>query len=544
VPIPARLANDGWWLSSPPALARTDAAFLIFNEGQIQMNGISDTATSLPILRNDTVLKLFVAAAMVGFADWLFYDHRLGVSVAIFLAVLAGLSLLTNPVQASQRQRLTAMVILFTGLAPIVEELSFLSAALDIAALAIAVPSLTNPFIETIGDRLRAARQILLGGPFRLLRDMSELRSRSLSLTQITVWIVPLALSALFMVLFSAANPLIENWFALIDLRALFARLNMWRVLFWTAILLAIWPFVSARWKRRKQREEASQGPSQETSQSTNAPPNVATDQNAIFGAPAILRSLILFNLLFAVETALDFVYLWGNVALPDGMTYAHYAHRGAYPLMLTALLAGAFVLAAMRPNGPAQRIPIIRTLVFVFVAQNVMLVISSILRLDLYVEVYSLTYWRVAAFVWMILVALGLVMIVIKIAFNLGNRWLVLANLATLTAVLYICAFVNFPLLIADYNVSHSKELSGKGVPLDFYYVTSLGPQSLPAIDRFLRHVQGPNRPDISMMDRNRNALVGRHWGEIGHWRAWSFRGWRLKQYLDGISTNLGASS
>ena len=35
---------------------------------------------------------------------------------------------------------------------------------------------------------------------------------------------------------------------------------------------------------------------------------------------------------------------------------------------------------------------------------------ISSILRLDLYVGIYSLTYWRVAAFIWMGLVAVGLV--------------------------------------------------------------------------------------------------------------------------------------
>ena len=36
------------------------------------------------------------------------------------------------------------------------------------------------------------------------------------------------------------------------------------------------------------------------------------------------------------------------------------------------------------------------------------MLVISSILRLDLYVQTYLLTYWRIAAFIWMLLVAAG----------------------------------------------------------------------------------------------------------------------------------------
>ena len=33
-------------------------------------------------------------------------------------------------------------------------------------------------------------------------------------------------------------------------------------------------------------------------------------------------------------------------------MTYAAYAHRGAYPLIVTALIAAGFVLAALRPGS------------------------------------------------------------------------------------------------------------------------------------------------------------------------------------------------
>ena len=160
------------------------------------------------------------------------------------------------------------------------------------------------------------------------------------------------------------------------------------------------------------------------------------------------------------MQTALDVVYLWGGVALPDGLTYAAYAHRGAYPLIVTALLAAGFVLAAMRPGGPAERMPVIRVLVFFWVAQNVMLVVSSMLRLDLYVQIYSLTWWRVAAFIWMLLVAAGLILIVARIAFDRSNTWLVQMNLATLALLACICAFINFPYVIATYNVDHSKEV------------------------------------------------------------------------------------
>ncbi len=119
-------------------------------------------------------------------------------------------------------------------------------------------------------------------------------------------------------------------------------------------------------------------------------------------------RSLILFNALFALQSGLDLVYLWGGANLPDGMSHAEYAHRGAYPLIVTALLAAGFVLVAMRPGGPAEQSRLIRPLVLAWIAQNILLVISSIFRLDLYVAAFSLTYLRLAAFIWMLLVADG----------------------------------------------------------------------------------------------------------------------------------------
>ena len=97
-------------------------------------------------------------------------------------------------------------------------------------------------------------------------------------------------------------------------------------------------------------------------------------------------------------------------------MSYADYAHRGAYPLIVTALLAAAFVLAAMRRNGPAEGSADPR-LVYLWIGQNVLLVVSSIFRLGLYVEVYSLTELRIAAGIWMGLVAVGLVLICLRIA-------------------------------------------------------------------------------------------------------------------------------
>src|SRR5581483_3839631 len=185
------------------------------------------------------------------------------------------------------------------------------------------------------------------------------------------------------------------------------------------------------------------------------------------------------------IQTTLDLIYLWGNARLPGGISYAGYAHRGAYPLIVTALLAAGFVLAAMRPRGSAERSGVIRALVYLWVGQNVLLVISSMLRLSRYMEIYLLTGWRIAALVWMLLVAAGLVLIVARIILRQSDGWLVRMNLISLAATLYVCALINFPAIIADYNVTHSKEASGKGVNLDTNYLSELGPQVLPALNR-----------------------------------------------------------
>ena len=95
------------------------------------------------------------------------------------------------------------------------------------------------------------------------------------------------------------------------------------------------------------------------------------------------------------------------------------------------------------------------RALVFLWVGQNVLLVVSSILRLDLYVETYLLTYWRVAAFIWMLIVAVGLILIVVRIVTYRSNAWLISANLAVLALTIYVCSFVNFADLVASYNVA-----------------------------------------------------------------------------------------
>ncbi len=147
-----------------------------------------------------------------------------------------------------------------------------------------------------------------------------------------------------------------------IDLAAILDLFNLPRLLFWLAVAAFAWPLLLPRLKHQRKRVVSMEKVAE------------ITHESVLFGRAAILRSLLIFNTLFAVQTSLDLTYLWGGATLPDGMSHADYAHRGAYPLILTALLAASFVLWAMRRNRPGEQSPMIRNLVYLWIAQNILL--------------------------------------------------------------------------------------------------------------------------------------------------------------------------
>lgn len=464
-------------------------------------------------------------AVLVGLADWLFYDHDVGISLVIFLVALGAGVVAANPPDIGRRNLIVASLILLMGVLPFVVQPSMLAALFGIVAVAY--------FSVTIVDRESAWTKRLIDGLF-LLRDVTwrapadvttAVRERSIRprWSLLLGWIVPLGLGAVFVVLLSAANPIIESLLPTFDLTRLIAAIDIPRTILWLLFACCVWPFILLR--RR-------------ASKTTPDTPSPATPNAPLIALPAvvlnrtvILRSLLLFNALFAVQTALDLIYLWGGRALPDGITYAGYAHRGAYPLIVTALLAAAFVIVALKPGSDEERSRPIRLLVFAFIAQNVLLVASSILRLDLYVEVYSLSYWRLAAGIWMGLVATGLLLIVLRIALGRSNRWLISMNAIVLATTLYAVNFINLPAFIANYNVAHSRQISGQGQPLDVGYLLSLGEHAIPALDRYMAAALMPNATFVSDF-RNRRRTD--HLARMKNWRAWSVFDAALRRYLD----------
>lgn len=471
-----------------------------------------------------------LALALVALADFLFWQSGPGLSAFLFyLAVAAAILLTGKPGLAPTRPASAGALLAVFGALPFVEAPSLwalLSATFGVGMLALASNALLPPHpvdIPGVLVRYGVVSPVCLAGDVLRLVTGTENGLGRLAVRSLVVWLVPLGLAVVFLTLFSAANPLIEAALHMLNPGALWDLLHPVRIILWGIVAAFVWPLLRPAllaWR-------------------TPAPmqrPHLPQAESLLFGPGAILRALVLCNGLFAVQTALDLTYLWGGLTLPEGMTFADYAHRGAYPLIVTALLAAAFVLAAMRPNGPASQSPVIRGLVHLFLGQNVLLVTSSIDRVRLYVEAYSLTGLRVAAGIWMGLVALGLVLILCRIALNKSNRWLIGMNLAGLGLTLYISAYVPFGELIARFNVEHSYELTGEGTKLDLGYIRDrIGPAAIPALDAYIAGLEQAGMEDEAVREARiaRNELAVAFMARDYDWRSWTFRDARLEAYL-----------
>jgi hypothetical protein len=487
--VPLAMQHDGWWLGGidqPPQRRRT---------GQ----------------RGDRAgpVRLALLVALIALSDALVWQVSAGVSLAVFCAILGGVAIWLADVSARVAWQAGGGVAL--AVLPLVELVQPLSVVICMVGL-----SLVVVFVAGIrrGALTRSALRLWWVGPTATVRDgvqaarqLVEANPAGWDLGRLfKAWGVPVVLGGVFALLLVGANPVLDRWWQnLSDVRL--PEMDLWRALFWAMMVLLIWPcMVVARLR----------------GQLTPAPARQTVRRVGMINAGSVARSLVLFNAMFAVQTVMDIVLLYGDAGLPDGMSHATYAHRGAYPLLLTALLAGLFAVLA-RPF--AEEKPMLRVLLLVWLGQTLALVLASVVRLDTYVDVYGLTRLRLAALIWMGMVAAGLGVVVWQVAARKHNGWMLVRSGGIGAVTLYVCAFISFDGIIARYNLS-------RPVVEDAWYICrELGEGALPAIATY--DVRTGGNLCVRTSSGSRPYLF-----RPDDWREWGFRNARLRRSLQAIET------
>lgn len=475
-------------------------------------------ATTLSRIAPSFWIKVAAAAALVALGDRLFYvSGGIGSTMGAFALAWLAATLLVHPAVLRDRRALAAAGLAASYCIALFDDPNLLALALFCIALAFVA---LLPRFAAFDDAWHWAGRLIaycttsLFGPLADLRKLRRLRTRSqgrILTGMLPLLALPIVGGAVFLALFASANPLIGNaignvaW-PTIDIFLVF-RAGLWLLLF-TLVWSSLRPR-ALRWTRSLPDFEGMV-----------TLPGVSV--------ASVTLSLIVFNALFALQNGLDIAFLWSGAVLPQGVTMADYVHRGAYPLIATALLAGAFVLVALRPGSATAAAPLVRRLVTLWTAQNIFLVASSILRTLDYIDAYSLTRLRIAALAWMALVAAGLALILWRMLKGRSASWLINANALAAGIVLSIATVVDLGAVAATWNVSHAREVGGRGAALDLCYLNRLGSSSLTALVELERRKLQPAFRDRVAAVRSEVAAQTRRGQYVGGWT------WRDQRRLD----------
>ena len=483
--VPLSMQQDGWWLDTPEG-PRRDMRSTNKRDGR----------------------KAGLLEALIAVGDLLVWDAAPALSFALLalLIVIAGLALAWPRLSPRARFGIGAGAVL--AVLPLIEMVQPLSTIIALTGISVLLAALAG-----LGrsDLLRGAVRAWWFAPAQTgvdaitgVRRLGDINPGAFNIRALLIgWALPLGATALFALLLIGANPVLDRALSHLTTWEIPAP-NMWRIWFWVLLGAVIWPPLVASSLHERLR--------------ARRPVGATVKRQGIVNAGSVARSLIAFNALFAVQTVMDVLFLYGNVGLPEGISPATYAHRGAYPLLATALLAGVFAVLA-RPYLAGR--PVLRWLMLLWLAQTLALVGASLFRLDAYVDTFGLTRLRLAAYIWMGLVACGLGIVVWQIWRDKPVSWMLVRSGALGAVVLYLCAFLSFDATIARHNLTHHSDP-------DSFMLCGLSEDVIPAMEaRF-----GPEWQAICYSSSNVPRL-----SHPDDWREWGFRNWRVRRSLAAMT-------
>lgn len=485
--LPSSLANDALW----------------FAQTADQPNQATVRSQASRVL---VPLSLLAMLLLIALADFLFWQHPIGLSMILFSAGLCGAAL-TNLQPNFGRRDWLRFAGMWTGSAlPLLEFVQTVSVVILILGhTSLLIWSAKRSVKGTLARTLLFLPHTFLS--FAVTNSLlfaTDLVRNAPPVTRsaMTAWILPLMVGLVFMMLFIGANPVFQEWTD--DLLNLDLSPDAFtRATFWSVTGILVLPFVLFKKYASELLYRAGYRRS------------TVTREGTLINARSVQNSLVLFNAMFLLQNVTDLMVLWGASGLPDGMTYAAYAHSGAYPLMATSILAVLFALISRRFTYGSY---LIKVLLLIWIAQNVMLLGSAFFRLDLYIDAYGLTYLRLRAAIGMFLVLSAMLLMIWQLWKSKSNKWLSGSCAVVATVVFYTCSFVNFGYVIASENLS--RDIDNR----DIYYLCRATPSGVKAF--YERFAATGGKP---CLHRTKQTTF-----LSDNWRSWSYRAARLESYRE----------
>jgi hypothetical protein len=204
--------------------------------------------------------------------------------------------------------------------------------------------------------------------------------------------------------------------------------------------------------------------------------------------------SLALLNLLLLCINCIDIVYVWFGFSYKYSMNLSDYVHEGTWLLILSIVLAMSILLFFFRDNlNFYKKNKWLRYGAYGWIIQNMVLVISVLLRDHYYIAHCGLAYKRIGVLFFLAMVLAGLITMFVKIFYCKTNYYLLRINAWFAIIILVLSSCIHWDELIANYNLTRKDT-----IPLDVKFLLSLSDKTLPIIaqnqDVLEKEINPPN--------------------------------------------------
>ncbi len=285
---------------------------------------------------------------------------------------------------------------------------------------------------------------------------------------------ISLGIAILFLGLYRSINPVFDAYIGI------FVDTISWLWFFFTifgAILLYTFYF-HPRLIRRNLRIEARYGKTIDADQIKPYPLSFL-GENLTFDTEKFSALLIfgILNLMLFGLNMTDINQLIFIQKMPEGISYTDYVHNGVGAVIVSILLAIGIILFYFRGEmNFDKQSNTIKALAYLWLGQNLILVLLTMLKNGLYVQEFFLTYKRIGVFFYLLFSVIGLILSIYKIWAKKDTWYLFQTNSLVFYVVLIVASGFNWNELVTSYNLKYDSNP-------DYNYLTTLGYETYPVL-------------------------------------------------------------
>lgn len=405
---------------------------------------------------------------------FLFHGTGIGLNLLLFetTVLIALFAMRRIPLRA--RALLPVMATLLTAVMVMLYG-STIAVVVNLVSLLLTLGVLLATGIDGLHHSAALAAAHLVEAPRMLLRTAPVLQrhgggSRITSRGVLSITLVPLIV-LLFSALYSASNPYFDeittqlfDWIGLNNASMPF--------MFLIGLAVSASLFLVTRNERIMRWARSSLNTLAPSGRHMDEGHHRAVHSEAAIGI-LLLGSL---NALLLLLNVLDVQHVWLDFHF-TGQYLKAFVHEGTWMLIVSILLGAAIVLYYFRGdqnfhsgNGT------IKAFSYLWLAQNVVLVISVAIRNYWYIHHYALAYKRIGVGFFLLATLVGLILIMLKVRFRRSRHFLVRWNMVSLYAIAVLMTLVDWDVLIARYNMAHRERAF-----VELNYLAALDDKALP---------------------------------------------------------------